>query len=115
MVRNDFVTVSLYYFVSLFLSDAYQIQKSVTIANETTVILNGDHHNHSLAPPAEPSVTTTIAVIHEEEDEEEEEKGRERASHCSIIHSDIAQCHSLFQRSDEPQQCMSRSPSMLLS
>ena len=83
VVRNNFFTVS--FIICLFLSDAYQIQKSVTISNETTVILNGDHHNHSLAPPAEPSVTTTIAVIHEEEDEEEEEKtstgSRQQRSH----------------------------------
>ena len=62
---------SLYHFPFPF----FQMHTKFRRVYETTVILNGDHHNHSLASPA---VTTTIAVIHEKEEEEEEEE--EKAS-----------------------------------
>ena len=121
---------SLYHFPLPF----FQMHTKFRRVYETTVILNGDHHNHSLASPA---VTTTIAVIHEKEEEEEEEE--EKATHIliwqqkqnrsndhSVDHMSkkkmtqlTVKCsvtHYIFQRSDErPLQCMSRSPSMLLS
>ena len=58
--------------------DVYQIQKSGTAANESSVLLHGNHHNDSLAPSA---VTTTTAVLHEEEDMDKSAVSRQQRSH----------------------------------